>query len=204
MPSNQWLKAIIYFSFVYVVFPFFISLELLFYLMTAERTVPLVAAVLTLALWFLVAVQRVKYDSSTLNSIKLEEAPIKITRLLSETTNHGALLNQAIVRVLEKKSHISQKDLYEELKTEISAELLPSKEMVRQYIEKLENEGIIKNVASEVAEAKKKAYVLTNRGKWCCLAIKKYYPKYRASFILRNFIRSRFHKNLPQFESVQE
>jgi DNA-binding HxlR family transcriptional regulator len=204
MPSNQWLKAVIYFSFVYVVFPFFIALMLLLSLTTTDKAVPLVASVLTLGLWFLVALQRVKYDSSTLRSIRLKEAPIRITRMLSETTNMGLLINQAIVLVLEEKSHISQTDVYEELNAEISNELLPSKEMVRQYIEKLEKEGIIRNVASEIAESKKKAYVLTNKGKWCCLAIRKYYPKYRASFILRNFIRSWFHKNLPLFESIQE
>lgn len=201
MTTLERISAIVYFSLVYIVLPIVTLLAAWIFFISANLLI-LIAAALAFVVWLLEAPQKVKYDSSTLNSIRIEEAPIGITRLLSETTNRGVLIHQAIIRVLAEKSHISQTELYDELQLQTSSNLLPSKEMVRKYIENLEQEDIIKNVGLEVAERKKKAYVLTKKGNWCNSAIRKYYPTYRVSFILRNLIKSRLRKKLPLFDSI--
>lgn len=144
-----------------------------------------------------VGLRKVQYDSKILNTIRINEAPIHITRLLSETTNRGVLINQWIIKTLAEKRGISQTDLYHELP--ISAELCPTKEMVRQYVKKLEKEGIVEDIAPRLGEGKKKVYVLTKRGKWCMQAIKKYYPTYYVSFLVRDILKTRLKKKLPPF-----
>lgn len=155
MTTLERISAIVYFSLVYIVLPIVTLLAAWIFFISANLLI-LIAAALAFVVWLLEAPQKVKYDSSTLNSIRIEEAPIGITRLLSETTNRGVLIHQAIIRVLAEKSHISQTELYDELQLQTSSNLLPSKEMVRKYIENLEQEDIIKNVGLEVAERKRK------------------------------------------------
>jgi hypothetical protein len=146
---------------------------------------------------------KTNYDSKTLNTIRIEEAPLDVTRLLSETTNRGVLINQLIIETLSRNRRgMSQTDLIDELP--ISSSLRPTREMVRIYVTKLEKKNIIKDVGPQFSEAKRKIYVLTKKGEWCVEAIKKYYPKYYVSFLIRNLLRTRLRKRLPQFESIKE
>jgi len=159
-----------------------------------------VVIIMYVCLSVFIGLRKVDYGSKILNTIRIEEAPINITRLLSETTNRGVLINQLIIKTLAEKRGISQTDLYRELP--IPAETCPTKERVRQYAVKLENEKIIRNIASEAAEGKKRVYVLTKRGEWCLLAIRKYYPTYYGSFLVRDVLRTRLRKKLPSFDSI--
>jgi len=145
--------------------------------------------------------KKVDYGSKILNTIKIDEAPIQITRLLSETTNRGVLINQLIIKTLAEKRGISQTDLHRELP--ISADMAPSKERVRQYTLILEKEGIVKDIASELGEGKKRVYLLTNRGQWCLKAINKYYPTYYVTFLIRSILKTRLRSKLPPFDSVE-
>ena len=118
-----------------------------------------------------------------LESIYIEEAPPFINKLLSETTNRGVLINQLIIKTIANKPMISQTKLYEEIKQIIGPRNCPVKEMIRRYLKKLEKAKIIKDISHETAQAREKAYVLTERGKWCLDAIKRYYPEYFPLFI---------------------
>ena len=186
---------------------FFIVVPLMgFYLIIqaiASNYLPLfIAGIFYFAISIWVGLRRARYDGETLQSIKLEEAPPHIGRLLSETTNRGILINQLIILALAEKQGISQTDLYEQLP--IPSEVCPTKERVRQYAIILEEQKIIVDKAPEYGEAKKKIYMLTRRGQWCLKAIKKYYPRYYFSFLIHNILKTRFRKNLPPYDSIVE
>ena len=185
----------------YVILPIF-SVYALFQAIITTNVILAVFGYVYIVLSIYVALRKVQYDSKILNTIRIDEAPIHITRLLSETTTRGVLINQLIIKTLAEKSRISQTDLYNELP--ISAEMCPTKEMVRRYINRLEKEKIIRNIAQEIGEAKKKVYILTKKGEWCVQAIKKYYPTYYVSFLIRDILRTRFRKKLPHFDSITE
>ena len=183
----------------YVILPIFSTYALWLAIVTSSIILAVFGSIY-MALSIYMVLRKVQYDSKILNTIKIDEAPIHITRLLSETTNRGVLINQLIVKTLAEKSGISQTGLYHELP--ISAEMCPTKEMVRHYINKLEKEKIIRNMASEIGEAKKKVYILTNKGQWCVQVIEKYYPTYYVSFLVRDILRTRFRKKLQHFDSI--
>ena len=179
-----------------------ITVFLFVIMVNTQNIAVVVMAVTYVCLFAFIGLRKVDYGSKILNAVIIEEAPIQITRLLSETTSRGVLINQLIIRTLAEKRGISQTDLYRELP--IAAELCPTKEMVRQYAKKLENEKIIRDIASEIGEGKKRVYVLTKRGEWCMLAIKKYYPRYYVSFLVRDLLKTRLRNKLPPFDSVKE
>lgn len=185
----------------YVILPIFSIYAILQAIITSNIILAVFGSVY-MALSIYVVLRKVQYDSKILNTIKIDEAPFHLTRLFSETTNRGVLINQLIIKTLAEKSGISQTDLYHELP--ISAEMCPTKEMVRRYINKLEKEGFIRNIAPQLGEAKKKVYVLTKKGEWSVHAIKKYYPAYYVSFLIRDILRTRFRKKLPSFNSITE
>lgn len=195
------LRAAFEITFSYVLLPIVSIYALLLALATLNAVLAVLGSVCVFLSMY-IGLRKVEYGSQILSAIKIEEAPLRITRLLSETTNRGVLINQFIIRTLAEKSGISQTDLYHTLP--ISLEMCPTKEMVRQYVKKLEKEGIIKNMAPQVGEAKKKVYVLTKKGKWCVQAIRKYYPTYYVSFLIRDILRTRFQKKLPLFNSVTD
>lgn len=196
------LQAILHLILFYILIPI-LTIYILWQAYIQLNVVFGAIALLYVAISIYLALYEVPYYSKTLNVIRIEEAPIHVTRLLSETTNRGILINQLIIKTLmNKPSGISQTDLYHELP--IPADLCPTKEMVRQYIKRLEREGIIRDIAHEVGEAKRRLYILTKRGRWCAKGIRKYYPKYYLSYLLRNILRTRFRKKLPQFYSVPE
>lgn len=155
-------------------------------------------ASLSLFLWF----RKVEYDSKTLNAIKIKEAPIQITQLLSETTNKGVLINQFILKTIAENNGISQKGVYTELP--IPEAMCPTEEMVRIYTVKLRDHGLVQDMAGAVGEGKKRVYVLTKRGEWCIEAIKKYYPRYYIKFLIRVILRTHLRKKLPSFISIKE
>jgi hypothetical protein len=144
----------------------------------------------------------VEYSSKILNTIKIEEAQPHLTQLLSETTNRGVLINQLIIKTIYENHGISQTDLYRELP--IPEELRPTKERVRQYAVVLEAEKLIKDMAPEVGEGKKRVYVLTKRGEWCVSAINQYYPTYFISYLVRGILRTRLRNKLPAFDSITD
>lgn len=145
--------------------------------------------------------RKIEYSGTVLNTIKIEEAPLKITRLLSETNNRGLLINQLIIKTIAENKGISQTKLYRLLP--IPEETRPTKENIRQYVLALESEGIIKDVSSEVGEAKKRVYVLTKRGEWCIDAIKRYFPTYYVLYMVRVIFKTRIHGKLCDFNLVE-
>jgi len=177
----------------------------IYYLALAINTQSIVFAIATVmyaCLFTFLGSRKVDYGSKILNTIRIEEAPIHITELLSETTSRGVLINQLIIKTLAGKRGISQTDLHRELP--IPPETSLTKERVRQYALGLESEGIIRDISSEVGEGKKRVYVLTKRGEWCLSAIRKYYPTYYVSFLIRDVLRTRLRNKLPPFDSVNE
>jgi hypothetical protein len=68
----------------------------------------------------------------------------------------------------------------------------------------LEKENIIHDVAPDISQGKKRAYVLTKHGEWCMSAIKKYYPKYYVSFLVKNVLKTRLRHKLSAYDSVKE
>ena len=183
----------------YVLLPIFCIYSLWLAIITSN-ILPIFFGAVFLSLSIVVVLRKVPYDSKILNTIKIEEAPIYLTRLLSETTNRGILINQLIIKTLYDKTGLSQTDLYHELP--VQAQLCPTKEMVRLYIKKLEEAEIIKDIAREYGEAKKKIYVLTKKGEWCFEAIKKYYPTYYVSYLIRDLLKTRLRRKLHPFENI--
>ena len=196
------VTAFVTFLLLYVLLPEVTFLFLIFAIFTKDILWISVAILYVIVLFYIITF-KVHYDAERLEGIYIEEAPHSINRLLSETTNQGVLINQLIIETIARKRMISQTELYEELRQLIGPRLCPVKEMVRRYMKKLEDEKIIKDVSHEVVQARKKAYVLSKRGKWCFDAIKKYYPNYLFIYLIRCMVRTRFRKKLPLFESVE-
>lgn len=198
MPTKLDVSALLLFYGVVVFITVF-----LFVVAISSQNIPIAAlTVMYVFLAVFMGFRKVDYGSTSLNTIRIEEAPLKITQLLSETTNKGVLINQLIIKTVASRRMISQTDLYGELP--IPNNMCPTKEMVRQYILGLEKEMIIRDVASEIGEGKKRAYVLTKHGEWCVSAIEKYYPEYYVSFLVKNVLKTRLRYKLPSYDSVKE
>ena len=195
--------AFITFLILYVLFPEFTILFLILAILVKDILWISIAAVYIAVLFYMITL-RVHYDAELLESIYIKEAPPFINRILSETTNRGVLINQLIIRIVAENPRISQTKLYEKIRQSIGPRNCPVKEMVRRYLKKLENANIIKDISHEIAQSKKKAYVLTKRGKWCLNAVKKYYPNYLIVYLVRCMLQTRFRKQLPPFESIVE
>jgi len=199
MPSRP--KALVALILFYIVVPI-IGIYYLALSVSTQSTVFAIATVVYFCLFAFLASRKVDYGSKILNAIKIEEAPIHVTELLSETTSRGVLINQLIIKTLAGKHGISQTDLHRDL--EIPPEISITKERVRQYALGLKGEGIIHDISPEMGEGKKRAYVLTKRGEWCLLAIRKYYPTYYVSYLIRDILRTRLRNKLPPFDSIKE
>jgi hypothetical protein len=184
----------------YIALPIFSAYALFQTIVTPSLLLAYFASVYVLLSVF-IALRKVRYDSRLLASINIEEAPPNITQLLSETTSRGILVNQLIIKTINENPKISQTELHNKLP--ISPALRLTKERIRHFILELENERIIRDIAPDVSEGKKCVYVLTKRGEWCLSAIKKYYPKYYISFLLRVVLKTHFRQKLPAFESIE-
>jgi hypothetical protein len=146
--------------------------------------------------------RKIEYSGTVLSTIKIEEAPLKISRLLSETNNRGLLINQLIIKTIAGKKGLSQTELYRQLP--IPEDLRSTKENIRHYLLALESEGIIRDASSEVGEAKKRVYMLTKRGEWCIDAVKRYFPTYYVLYMVRVVFKTRIHGKLRDFNSVED
>ena|GEM_PF-4511447 len=197
------VTAFITFLILYVLFPEVTVLFLVFAILVKDILWILIAIIYVIVLFYIITL-RVHYDAKRLESIYIEEAPPFINKLLSETTNRGVLINQLIIKTIANKPMISQTKLYEEIKQIIGPRNCPVKEMIRRYLKKLEKAKIIKDISHETAQAREKAYVLTERGKWCLDAIKRYYPEYFPIYLIRCMLQTKFRKKLPPLESLKD
>ena len=185
----------------YIALPFFSAYAVFLAIIT--QSLPLAYfAIIYILLTAFIMLRKVRYDSKLLATINIEEAPPNITQLLSETTSRGILVNQLIIKTINETPKISQTDLYKRLP--IASALRPTKERIRHFVLGLETARIIRDMASDVSEGKKRVYVLTKRGEWCLPAIKKYYPTYYISFLLRVVLKTHFRQKLPTFESLED
>jgi hypothetical protein len=178
-----------------------LTVYLLYFALTVGNLPMIVVSVAYVGLSIYIWLRKIEYSGTVLNTIKIEEAPLKITRLLSETNNRGLLINQLIIKTIAENKGISQTKLYRLLP--IPEESRPTKENIRQYVLVLESEGIIKDVSSEVGEAKKRVYVLTKRGEWCINAIRRYFPTYYVLYMVRVIFKTRIHGKLRDFNLVE-
>lgn len=199
MPSR--LNALFSLIFFYVTVPI---VGILFTVLTlgAGNTLFAIPAAMYVGLSLLIWLRKVEYDGKTLNTIRIEEAPLEISQLLSETTNRGVLINQLIIAAILERRGISQADIYRELS--ITEGTRPTEEMVRLYTVKLREKGLVRDMAPAVGEGKKRVYILTERGEWCAEAMKKYFPKYYVFFLVKVFLKTRWRKKLPPFEPIKQ
>ena len=149
------VTAFITFLILYVLFPEVTVLFLVFAILVKDILWILIAIIYVIVLFYIITL-RVHYDAKRLESIYIEEAPPFINKLLSETTNRGVLINQLIIKTIANKPMISQTKLYEEIKQIIGPRNCPVKEMIRQYLKKLEKAKIIKDISHETAQAREK------------------------------------------------
>jgi hypothetical protein len=119
-------------------------------------------------------------DAEVVDKIVIPNAPTEIDELLKKKTRTYRLINVNLIDVLGKRKKLSQSDLVDEMK---KRRIELSQPAIEKYLSELEAAGIV-----ESKKAYKKEYHLTDKGKWCYLAVDKCFPNRYFFFVVRHYL----------------